>query len=80
VARNIGVVELSLREGKVLQPICQGYNNRESAGNLNLTEGTVKNYVTHVLTKLQLRDFPKERLRQRTQAALWAKQNLIARF
>jgi DNA-binding NarL/FixJ family response regulator len=62
-------VELSLREREVLLLIRQGYNNREIAGNLNLTEGTVKNYVTHVLTKLQLRD--------RTQAALWAKQNLI---
>jgi DNA-binding NarL/FixJ family response regulator len=62
-------IELSLREREVLRLICQGYNNREIAGNLNLTEGTVKNYVTHVLTKLQLRD--------RTQAALWAKENLI---
>jgi DNA-binding NarL/FixJ family response regulator len=62
-------IELSLREREVLLLIRQGYNNREIAGNLNLTEGTVKNYVTHVLTKLQLRD--------RTQAALWAKQNLI---
>jgi DNA-binding NarL/FixJ family response regulator len=62
-------VELSLREREVLLLIRAGYNNREIAGNLNLTEGTVKNYVTHVLTKLQLRD--------RTQAALWAKQNLI---
>ncbi len=62
-------VELSLREREVLLLIRQGYNNREIAGNLNLTEGTVKNYVTHVLTKLQLRD--------RTQAALWANQNII---
>jgi DNA-binding NarL/FixJ family response regulator len=62
-------VELSLREREVLRLIRAGYNNREIAGNLNLTEGTVKNYVTHVLTKLQLRD--------RTQAALWAKQNSI---
>jgi DNA-binding NarL/FixJ family response regulator len=62
-------IELSLREREVLLLIRQGYNNREIAGNLNLTEGTVKNYVTHVLTKLQLRD--------RTQAALWAKQNSI---
>ncbi len=62
-------IELSLREREVLRLIREGYNNREIAGNLNLTEGTIKNYVTHVLTKLQLRD--------RTQAALWAKQNLI---
>jgi DNA-binding NarL/FixJ family response regulator len=62
-------IELSLREREVLRLIRQGYNNREIAGNLNLTEGTIKNYVTHVLNKLQLRD--------RTQAALWAKQNLI---
>jgi DNA-binding NarL/FixJ family response regulator len=68
LAENSAVLELSLRERDVLLLIRSGQNNREIARNLHLTEGTVKNYVTQVLTKLQLRD--------RTQAALWANQNL----
>jgi DNA-binding NarL/FixJ family response regulator len=60
--------ELSPRECDVLRLIGQGYSNREIAAHLFISEGTVKNYVTQVLSKLELRD--------RTQAALWATQNL----
>ena len=56
------------RELGVLKLIGQGKNNREIAKTLYLTEGTVKNYVTQILGRLELRD--------RTQAALWAKENL----
>jgi DNA-binding NarL/FixJ family response regulator len=59
---------LSERELQVLTLIGQGKNNREIAKTLYLTEGTVKNYVSQILARLHLRD--------RTQAALWAKQNL----
>lgn len=59
---------LSERELEVLSLIGQGKNNREIAQTLYLTEGTVKNYVSQILSRLGLRD--------RTQAALWAKQNL----
>ncbi len=62
------VEKLSQREQEVLRLIGSGYNNREIADRLYLTEGTVKNHVTQVLSKLQLRD--------RTQAALWIQQNL----
>lgn len=58
----------SERELEVLTLIAQGKSNREIAKTLFLTEGTVKNYVTHILGRLGLRD--------RTQAALWAKENL----
>uniref|UniRef100_UPI0026130F03 response regulator transcription factor n=1 Tax=Mastigocoleus sp. MO_188.B34 TaxID=3036635 RepID=UPI0026130F03 len=58
----------SERELDVLRLISQGKNNREIAKALYLTEGTVKNYVTQILGRLELRD--------RTQAALWAKENL----
>lgn len=58
----------SERELDVLRLIGQGKNNREIAKALYLTEGTVKNYVTQILGRLELRD--------RTQAALWAKENL----
>lgn len=59
---------LTERESEVLKLISQGKNNREIAKILYLTEGTVKNYVTQILGRLGLRD--------RTQAALWAKENL----
>jgi DNA-binding NarL/FixJ family response regulator len=60
--------QMSQREMDILRSICNGLSNREIAKYLHLSEGTVKNYVTQVLSKLNLRD--------RTQAALWAKQNL----
>jgi DNA-binding NarL/FixJ family response regulator len=52
------------RERDVLAQLAQGKNNREIALELNVTEGTVKNYITRILWQLGLRD--------RTQAALWA--------
>jgi DNA-binding NarL/FixJ family response regulator len=59
---------LSERELEVLTLVAQGKNNREIAQALHLTEGTVKNYVSQILARLGVRD--------RTQAALWAKQNI----
>jgi DNA-binding NarL/FixJ family response regulator len=56
------------RELDVLKHLAQGKNNREIAQALNVTEGTVKNYVTRILWQLGLRD--------RTQAALWAQRQL----
>ncbi|MGD2179983.1 response regulator [Lusitaniella coriacea] len=56
------------RELDILNLLGQGYNNREIARSLHLTEGTVKNYVTRILDKLDVRD--------RTQAALWVQQHL----
>jgi DNA-binding NarL/FixJ family response regulator len=61
--------ELSTREQDVLRLIGQGCSNREIASSLYISEGTVKNHVTQILSKLQLRD--------RTQAALWSTQNLL---
>jgi DNA-binding NarL/FixJ family response regulator len=57
-------VPLSARELEVLRHVAAGASNREIAAALYLTEGTVKNHVTSVLTKLDVRD--------RTQAALRA--------
>ncbi|WP_218082201.1 response regulator [Anthocerotibacter panamensis] len=59
---------LTEREVEVLTLLAQGCNNREIAQALYITEGTAKNHLTHILTQLNLRD--------RTQAALWAKQHL----
>lgn len=58
------VTALTPREKDVLIRIGQGASNREIAEQLYLSEGTVKNYVTSILSRLGLRD--------RTQAALLA--------
>ena len=56
--------QLTHREREVLRLIASGANNREIAQALYLSENTVKNYVTSILSRLNLRD--------RTQAALLA--------
>jgi DNA-binding NarL/FixJ family response regulator len=58
------VLTLTPREQEVLKLIAQGASNREIAAALFLTERTVKNYVTKILSTLDLRD--------RTQVALFA--------
>jgi DNA-binding NarL/FixJ family response regulator len=49
----------------VLKLIAAGANNKEIAQQLYISEGTVKNHVTNLLSRLNLRD--------RTQAAILAK-------
>ena len=56
---------LSEREMEILRLIAKGASNREISGLLFLAEGTVKNHVTNILGKLDVRD--------RTQAAIKAK-------
>jgi DNA-binding NarL/FixJ family response regulator len=65
-ARQPLPVPLSERELDVVRLLAEGRSNREIAGSLFLAEGTVKNLVTGVLSKLQVRD--------RTQAALRARE------
>ena len=55
---------LSERELEVLRLVAAGSSNREIAKVLYITEGTVKNHISNVLRKLDLRD--------RTQAAFYA--------
>lgn len=59
-----GFTDLTSREREVLRLIATGANNREIAQTLYLTEGTVRNHISHILTRLNLRD--------RTQAAIVA--------
>lgn len=47
---------LTPSECQVVGLIAEGLSNREIAGRLYLSEGTVKNYVTEILSKLSLRD------------------------
>lgn len=60
------VEPLSDREREILRLISNGSSNREIAEKLFITEGTVKNHVTNILSKLDVRD--------RTQAALKARE------
>jgi DNA-binding NarL/FixJ family response regulator len=50
------LAELSQRELDVLRLIADGRSNSEIAADLFLSEATVKTHVTHILTKLRLRD------------------------
>lgn len=56
---------LSAREKEVLHLIATGYSNREIAEQLYISENTVKNHVSNILYRLELRD--------RTQAAIFAR-------
>jgi len=56
--------DLSEREREVLSLLARGLTNAEIAGRLYLSEGTVRNYVSSILAKLNVSD--------RTQAAVLA--------
>jgi two-component system, NarL family, response regulator DevR len=48
--------DLSLREREVLTLVAEGDSNKEIGVKLNLTEITIRNYVSNILNKLQLRN------------------------
>lgn len=58
---------LTPTEQKILEHIAEGLSNKEIAQALFLSEGTIKNYITQMLGKLQLRD--------RTQMAIFYLKN-----
>ena len=62
--------DLTPRELDVLRLIAKGESNKRIARALDITEGTVKGYVSIVLSKLGVSD--------RTQAALYAVKHRIA--
>lgn len=47
---------LTSTEQAVVRKIADGLSNKEIAGDLYLSEGTIKNYITDILSKLNLRD------------------------
>ena len=59
--------DLSSREREVLKLLADGATNREIAKALVISLGTVKNHVSNILSRLQLRD--------RVQAAIFAREN-----
>lgn len=58
--------DLSKSEWQIIQTVGQGMSNKEIARELCLSEGTVRNSISNILSKLNLRD--------RTQLAIWAVQ------
>ena len=64
---QVNTEKLNKREWKIIQLIGEGLSNREIARRLIFTEGTIRNNLTVILEKLQLRD--------RTQLAIWYLQN-----
>ena len=63
--------ELTKTEWKIIEQVEFGASNKEIAENLNLSEGTVRNYLSTILNKLGLRD--------RTQLAIWAVQTGVSK-
>ncbi len=59
--------DISDKEEEIIVAVAEGYSNKEIAEKLYLSEGTVRNYLSIILEKLQLRD--------RTQLAIFYYKN-----
>ncbi|MFW5992204.1 MAG: response regulator transcription factor, partial [Halanaerobiaceae bacterium] len=64
--------ELSARENEVLGLLARGMSNRAIAGELYISEKTVKNHVSNILRKLSVND--------RTQAVIVGLKNGLVRL
>lgn len=63
VKPDAGQLPLNEKEFEIMQLVAEGLNNKEIALSLFLSEGTVRNYLSGILEKLELRD--------RTQLAIY---------
>lgn len=54
--RDFSAFGVSQRENEVIRLVAKGCSNKEIADALYLSEGTVRNYLSVILEKLQLRD------------------------
>ncbi|MDO5689333.1 MAG: response regulator transcription factor [Tissierellia bacterium] len=59
--------DLTEKEIEIMAKVADGFNNREIATLLYLSEGTIRNYISSILDKLELRD--------RTQLAIYYLKN-----
>ncbi|NEU05503.1 response regulator transcription factor [Clostridium senegalense] len=69
IKKDIHKYNLIEKEIKIIKAIAGGLSNKEIAEELFLSEGTIKNNITNILSKLDLRD--------RTQIAIFAFKNGI---
>lgn len=60
--------DINEKEQAIIELVAEGLSNREIAGKLYLSEGTVRNYISTILEKLGLRD--------RTQLAVFYYKNM----
>lgn len=67
VNNSISKQGLNETETKIVEHIAEGMTNKEISETIHLSEGTVKNYITEILSKLSLRD--------RTQIAIFYYKN-----
>lgn len=65
----VGRFKLTMREMDIISSVSLGLSNKEIGEKLFLTEGTIKNNITEILSKLELRD--------RTQIAIFAFKNKL---
>ncbi|MCI5622567.1 response regulator transcription factor [Anaerostipes sp.] len=61
------VEEITDSEWEIIKHVGRGMSNKEISRELNLSEGTIRNYLSTILNKLNLRD--------RTQLAIWEVQS-----
>lgn len=65
--KDLAALGIEPREEEIVGLVAQGFSNREIAEKVFLSEGTVRNYISVILEKLDLRD--------RTQLAVFYHQN-----
>lgn len=66
---NCHEYDISEKEREIIELVSEGLSNKEIASELYLSEGTVRNYLSGILEKLELRD--------RTQLAIFYYNNMI---
>lgn len=62
------IAQLSKKEHELIYWVAQGLNNKEIAQEMHFSEGTIRNYLSEILDKLEIRD--------RTQLAIYYFKNI----